>query len=289
MNIELFQQENLEKLPLFDLPVDFVVYDKIDGNLLKFYRGYPCKIDACIFAYLMKGNAKAQVNLWDFDIHEHDLVAIIPGSFIEINEVSDDIKVAIVGFSSSFLKTANQWNILLPMFNKPVMCPNDDLASIYSEMFACLSHAASFNFPVLSNSVMIEVLKGLLLAFNDNLKTGILTSRNTADTSSHESKIASEFLQLAFENYREEHKISFYAHQINLTLSHFCSVINRALGKTPQEIIKNMIIMDAQTQLKGSDSSVTSIATSLGFPTATAFNRYFRTYTGMTPLDYRNS
>ena len=99
----------------------------------------------------------------------------------------------------------------------------------------------------------------------------------------------SEFLQLAFENYREEHKISFYAHEVNLTLSHFCNVISKTTGMTPQEIIMNMIIMDAKTQLKGTQAPVSKIALSLGFPTPTTFTRYFRTYTGMTPQEYRNS
>ena len=58
---------------------------------------------------------------------------------------------------------------------------------------------------------------------------------------------------------------------------------------TPQEIIMNMIIMDAKTQLKGTPTPVSKIALSLGFPTPTTFTRYFRTYTGMTPQEYRNS
>lgn len=115
------------------------------------------------------------------------------------------------------------------------------------------------------------------------------TIANKRENQSRDHVVLSEFLQLAFENYREEHKISFYAHEVNLTLSHFCNVISKTTGMTPQEIIMNMIIMDAKTQLKGSDATVSKIAASLGFPTPTTFTRYFRTYTGMTPQEYRNS
>ena len=115
------------------------------------------------------------------------------------------------------------------------------------------------------------------------------TIANKRENQSRDHVILSEFLQLAFENYREEHKISFYAHEVNLTLSHFCNVISKTTVMTPQEIIMNMIIMDAKTQLKGSDATVSKIAASLGFPTPTTFTRYFRTYTGMTPQEYRNS
>ena len=287
MDINLFSQENLEKLPLFDLPVDYVVYDKINYELLKFYQGYPCKIDACVFAYVAQGRAKARVNLLEFEVKETDLATLIPGSFIEISEVSDDIRIDILAFSSSYLKSANVWSTILPLFNKPVMHTNSEAAAIYDEMFTFLTRASEAKTPMITGNVMTSVLNGLLSGIHEQLKNGSLKTDYSQYT--HENQIVNEFLQLAFENYREEHKISFYAHQINLTLSHFCSVISKATGKTPQEIIKNMLIMDAQTQLKGTSSSVTAIASSLGVPTATAFNRYFRTYTGMTPLEYRNS
>ena len=58
---------------------------------------------------------------------------------------------------------------------------------------------------------------------------------------------------------------------------------------TAQNIIMNLIIMDAKIQLKSSGVAVQDIARSLGFPSPTTFNRYFRTYTGMTPNDYRNA
>ena len=58
---------------------------------------------------------------------------------------------------------------------------------------------------------------------------------------------------------------------------------------TAQQIIMNLIIMDAKTQLINTDFPVQAIAHTLGFTSPTTFNRYFKTYTGMTPQEYRNS
>ena len=46
-----------------------------------------------------------------------------------------------------------------------------------------------------------------------------------------EYAVLKEFLQLVFENYKQEHKVSFYANEIGLTLSHFCATIKKATGK----------------------------------------------------------
>ena len=125
----------------------------------------------------------------------------------------------------------------------------------------------------------------------DILSNAIKSHRLRSDRrpTTREQEIVAQFLQIAFENYREEHRISFYAHEANLTLSHFCNVISKSIGMTPQEVIMNLIIMDAKTQLKRTSHTAARISASLNFSTPTSFNRYFRKYTGMTPQEYRKS
>jgi AraC family transcriptional activator of pobA len=282
---------NDAKLPQFDLPVDFIVYDDIEANLLSYYASFPCKIYACIFCYIVKGNISATINLWQYDIKESDFVVVLPGSFIQIKKVSPDTKISFYGYSSEFLKKMNFWKavspIMLDVFKKPIFSLDTELGDIYRDAFSLMTRASmlkkAFNSPVIAHCVMSLIIESIHNAIKENMIE--LDEKH----SSREQAIVAEFLQLAFENYREEHKISFYAREINLTLSHFCNVISKTTGMTPQEIIMNLIIMDAKTQLKGTDVTVTRIAVSLGFPTPTTFNRYFRTYTGMTPQEYRNS
>ncbi|MGM9803634.1 MAG: helix-turn-helix domain-containing protein [Muribaculaceae bacterium] len=278
-------------MPLMDLPVDFIVYDDITSDLLKFYASFPCKLQTCIFAYIVNGNVTATVNLWNYRLKANDFVVIVPGTFIQIQELSDDLKISFVGFSSSFLKNVNFWKvmspIMLPIFTKPIFHLSNEFGSLFSDAMSLLTRASQIKGNVITRQVAQSMMEILIEMLIQGMNNDLASSDKSMNT--REQQILSEFLQLAFENYREEHKISFYAHEVNLTLSHFCSVINKATGMTPQEIIMNMIIMDAKTQLKASHTPIASIAASLGFPTATTFTRYFRTYTNMTPQEYRNS
>ena len=279
------------KLPQFDMPMDFLVYDDIRKDLLSYYGAFPCKIYACVFCYITAGQVKASVNLWDHDIKAGDFVLVTPGSFIQIKEVSDDVRVSFMGFSSTFLKRLNFWKLISPLLvdliKQPVFSMGDELGGIYRDYFALMTRAsalpAAFQSEMIGHSAMNFLIESLHNAIQAKMVANVVTPHT------REQAIVSEFLQLAFENYREEHKITFYAHEVGLTLSHFCSVVSKTTGMTPQELIMHMIIMDAKTQLKGTTLTVSRIASSLGFSTATTFNRYFRTYTGMTPLAYRNS
>lgn len=285
--------DSVEKktIPMFDIPTDFVSYDKINSTLLKVYGNFPCKIEALIIALVMKGNVKASVNLWDYDIKENQIAVLIPGSFIQIREVSEDVQISVVGYSSEFIKKNNFWksmsSMLMMIYKNPIIDITSENASIINSFIGLTTRAEEIE----ENNIFLtpESTKHILGIFISSIMEALKISsaiKNNNKTN-RDSDIVAEFMRLAFENYREEHKISFYAREVNLTLSHFCNVISKSTGMTPQEVIMNLIIMDAKTQLKGTDNSVSKIASTLGFSTPTTFNRYFRTYTGVTPQAYR--
>lgn len=292
MGFELFKFQEHHKLPMFDLPLEFLSYDNINAQLLNFYNSFPCKIGALIIAYCIKGNVKARINLWDYNIKQYDFVVLTPGSFIQIHEASEDSQISFIGFSSAILRTINFWkkssHLLIPIFKCPVISTTPEVASVYGDAISLCSRLSEMNMISMAPDLLDNVLNIFIHAVATGINSSEGQSSDNEKNSTRDQQILAEFLQLAFENYREEHKLAFYAREVNLTLSHFCNVIRKATGQTPQDIIQSLIIMDAQSQLKGTDIPVGKIAESLGFSAPTTFNRYFRTYTGMTPQEYRH-
>lgn len=281
-----------QKHPPLEVSADFVVHERIGQDLMGYYGRGPCKIDACCLCYVVRGKFKATINLMEFEIVANDLVVLLPGGFLQVTEASDDALISFEGYSSSFLKKVNFWKIISPIMQyvikRPVFSLNEDMANFYRESFSIMTKAANFGGEFMTQSIAMSALvvavDMLAGAIKHNMVKGMVI-RN----SSRDQTIVGEFMQLALENYRSEHKISFYAREASLTLSHFCNVISKTTGMTAQHIIMNFIIMDAKTQLKDSDIPVQDIARILGFKSPTTFNRYFKTYTGITPQEYRNS
>ena len=50
-----------------------------------------------------------------------------------------------------------------------------------------------------------------------------------------------------------------------------------------------MVIMDAKAQLKSTNLPIKEISIGLGYSNVAFFDKYFRRYVGMSPLEYRNS
>ena len=92
-----------DALPKFDLPVDFVTDDSITGDILNQYGHFPCHIKAGVFVLCTRGTVRATINLSEYTITHNDFVTVLPGSFIQIHEVSSDTRVCFAGFSSEFI------------------------------------------------------------------------------------------------------------------------------------------------------------------------------------------
>ena len=88
-----------DALPKFDLPVDFVTDDSITGDILNQYGRFPCHIKAGVFVLCTRGTVRATINLSEYTITHNDFVTVLPGSFIQIHEVSSDTRRDLSGFS----------------------------------------------------------------------------------------------------------------------------------------------------------------------------------------------
>lgn len=281
-----------ETIPLFDLPVDFLVDDNIRGNILELYKMFPCQIKAGIFALCIEGEIKVTLNLHEYTVRKNDFVVIIPGSFIQIHSAGSQARVAFMGFSSNFIHAMNYWKYMTDHLSialiHPIIPLPESNAAFFLDTFSLLTKAANGQIQLFNKQIITSIMDIFYNALKIIYENVFSDFKEEKKKRPREYEVLKEFLQLVFENYKQEHKVSFYANEIGLTLSHFCATIRKATGKTAQDIIREFIIMDAKAQLKNGSDKINKIAKSLGF-SATAFNRFFLEYVKMTPLEYRNS
>jgi len=287
--MSLFSKIYKEPFPKYDIPIDYVMDDNVSGSILELYKMFPCKIKAGVFAICLSGGAKVTLNLSEYIVKENDFITVIPGSFLQIHEIYENTSLAFIGFSSNFINTINFWkNITLNLaevINNPILHLPREIAIFYRDSISLIMKAEEAPIKLLNSNIMASIMEVFYKIHAIIYKT---SNVQIAEKGPRELEVLREFIRLAFENYPQEHKATFYANEIGLTLSHFCATIKKATGKTAQDIIRQLIIMDAKAQLKSSDARINKIAKSLGF-TPTAFNRYFLEYVKMTPQEYRNS
>lgn len=277
-----------DALPKFDLPVDFVTDDSITGDILNQYGRFPCHIRAGVFVLCTRGTVRATINLSEYTITHNDFVTVLPGSFIQIHEVSSDTRVCFAGFSSEFISRVSYVETyldFLPMIlDNPIMALQEEVAQLYRNAFSLLIRAYSLP-NTLDNK---EILMSIFTIFFQGV--GELYKRckpTTNEPIKREHELYRQFIQLLMTHYTQEHEVSFYAKKCGVTPAHFSGAIRKASGHSPLAIITGIIIMNAKAQLKSTRLPVKEIAFSLGFNNLSFFNKYFRKHVKMTPQEYR--
>ena len=274
----------------FEISKDLVVHNKINKRVLNKYSHILCKVKAGLFVLCTKGTIRVKINLGEFTIRPNDFITLLPNTFFCIEKLSDDAEICVAAFSARFLESTSYIktisSIILNISRYPVVHLSDKVVEEYMMFFQLLVKTQNEQSSILFGDCLWHI--------QDILYKGVINMYEKYSTwkepiMNREKEIVHEFINLIWVHYTENRKVSYYAAELRLSLPHFSSVIKKATGLTARDIIANVVISDAKVQLKSTTSPIKEIAINLGYNNVTFFDKYFKRYVGMSPLEYRKS
>ena len=275
-------------IPLIDCPIDYI-FGEASGKVLNEYMRFPCKILCGVYAFMIKGKARATVNITQYDFHENDLIYLAPNSFFLVHEFSEDAQLSYIIFSSSFLEK-NAYSIRRPRLVTVDACQivnvTSEQAKIITDFSQLIDGAVNCSPSMLNSERMVHIYNLVHLVFQDYF---VANSDAVSKLMDRKTEIYHEYSELVMKHYHEWHHVSDYAEALHITVPHLCSTIKQASSRTAGDLIVEAILTDAKAQLKLSVTPIKEIAISLGFENVAFFNRFFKTHVGVTPKNYRNS
>lgn len=277
-----------KKIPLLDCPVDYLIGDA-SGKIMNEYGRFPCKIKCGVYAFIVRGHAKATINITQYDFHENDVLLLEPGSFLLIHEFTDDALVYYILFSSSFLDRntfSSRMSLEALQLKSPIIHLEQDQAEVITDMTKTLFKASNCQPSMLNSDKMVYIFNLLQTSYSHYARK---QEDYLVKPQDRKTEIYQEYTKKVLEHYTEWHHVSQYADAMRITLPHLCSTIKQVSDKTAGDIINEAILTDAKAQLKISGLQVKEIALSLGFDNVAFFNRFFKSHTGLTPKAYRNN
>jgi AraC-like DNA-binding protein len=276
------------EIPLIDCPIDYI-FGEASGKVLNEYMRFPCKILCGVYAFMVKGKARATVNITQYDFRENDVIYLAPNSFFLVHEFSEDAQLSYIIFSSSFLEK-NAYSLRRPLLMATEACQivnaTAEQAKIVNSFSQLLEDAVNCTPSMLNTERMVHIYNLVHLLFQDYF---VANSDNTSKSIDRKTEIYHEYSELVMKHYHEWHHVSDYAEALRITVPHLCSTIKQASHRTAGDLIAEAILTDAKAQLKLSATPIKEIAISLGFENVAFFNRFFKTHEGVTPRHYRNS
>lgn len=274
-------------LPQLDLPKDYVVGCNITEDILNFYR-QTCRLKAGIFGLCVEGTLRASINLTEYTLHKNDFFTLMPGTIIQFYEQNQNVRLSFIGFSSKFMGSINMikstMSSLPVIYENPAITLEEDVASFFVDYLSLMERIQAKG-----SSANPEVVKHILLTLLYGI-SGIYKGKSWPEqTATRSDEISKKFIQLVMEHYISNRQTAFYASQLSITSQHLCMIIKQKTGRSVSDIIADMVIMDAKSQLKSTDLTIQEISYALNFPNVSFFGKYFKRYVGVSPQKYRNS
>lgn len=294
-------KERFPKSDLIGIDEDICLVDiKYEDSKGDF--GYPCRLDGNVILFCIKGSINISVNLKEYKIQDDELIVCTAGDIINvarptINE-SGNWRIVMLTMSHKF---ASELRLdfksilnegILPL-ESPVIKVNETIRDILSDHMKLIAKVAADKGRLYKDSIhslissMVSVLASQWFTEIGNFKT---RKKSDSDTrSNHKRFVFEQFMKLVSDNYSEQRQMGFYADKLCLSPKYLSKLIKEVSGKAAPEWIEAYVMLEAKNLLKYSDMPIKEVVYRLNFPNQTAFYKYFKAHTGMTPTDYRNS
>ena len=85
----------------------------------------------------------------------------------------------------------------------------------------------------------------------------------------------------------QKRSVAYFADKLCVTSKYLSRICKTVCGKSASDIITNILLEESFALLLDFDKSVKTIAYDLGFTTQSAFGKYFKAKTGMSPIQFR--
>ncbi len=238
------------------------------------------------FLFLTKGMTRRSKALSPFEITENTFF-FLPAYQITNHEfMSDDTEGYFCHFNFEiFTNHLPQHNILrdfpfLQFIGNPIIeidaCIQPFILHILQRLEAEYQQEKIETFDIVT-----VYLLALFTEINRFYTPSVSTKKNTA------LMITQNFKDALSRHIYEKQKVTEYADLLSVSPNHLNKCVKTTTGQSAQDLLNEMILLEAKVLLKQTDMQISEIAYKLSQQNHSDFSRFFKSKTGMTPKDYK--
>lgn len=224
--------------------------------------------------FVVEGHGDVCINLKDYHLEKGGVILIGGDTILEVNEISPDTRLTSIVVRDSidipedvvFQTLPLEFDRLLRMFY--LIWDAIQLTPYRKKTIQNLLKAIVANIQEIKKEEEYSV----------NIE-GAMRTQN----------VFLQFKRLVHQHCLQERSIPFYANLLHVTPHHLSAVIKKASGQSVMFWINRATIQEAKLLLKSNDMMAYEIADRLNFPSASAFSKFFKRETGITPRAYQES
>ncbi|MDQ1855072.1 AraC family transcriptional regulator [Chryseobacterium sp. WLY505] len=249
----------------------------------------PFRMDYYALCVCTAGEINIEIDRQKYKVDVHSFLIAAPSTIVKFGKTSDDFTMKLLFFDKNFLikNISNPFIIeKMNLFSKgsySIIKTCEKNSSLLQNLLDYLDKKSQKE-----GKFTEEIIRTII--FNLLLETAeIIEQQTSADPAKKEEKkdLYLKFGKLIRENINRERTVQFYADQLHVSNKYLIEIIKKASGKTPHEVIDEALLKEAYVMLGNPDMTISEIAFELQFNSASAFGRFFKKHTTLSPSEYR--
>lgn len=250
----------------------------------------PCRIDAVTIIVCLRGQMEYEVNLHRYVMTQNSIVVNMPENIVQLCRFAQ-FEAYVVLISTQFLKAMPME--LLHRANASMSLSKHCLFHVPPQHILGLRPY----YELIQSSMLRvipeteEIARGLLQSFGFSI-IGLMKEfghpLGIGDRPLGRGRVLFDrFMSALIHDHQQQRAVGYYADQLCVSPKYLSTVIRHVSGKTPSEWICDYVTAEAKSLLHYSDLTAQEVSIRLNFSSQSAFGKFFRQQTGMTPMQFR--
>lgn len=253
----------------------------------------PCRIDGYAIIVVMAGEIDVEINGRPYCLGPDTLAVDFPENVLRVlrhegveayavlmsRRCFDDLHIDLAPLARIY--SDFRAHVVFPL-------PHAEVLPLY-HYFALLRHNAA-DFCEARRPVVRGLLRaGVFQLFDIIRRAAALPAATMQAAPGRQAQLFADFLALLADRCRSERTVQYYAGQMCLTPRHLSAVIKAYSGRGAAEWIADYVAMEAKRLLANPAANVQEVARQLGFPSQSAFGKFFKKAEGVGPAAWKQS
>ncbi len=100
-------------------------------------------------------------------------------------------------------------------------------------------------------------------------------------------ELTNRFKHSVEKNFIEQRQVSWYAGELSITPKHLGDVVKETIGRTPRQVIADLLVLEAKVLLRSTDNTISQVAQQLHFDDQAHFAHFIKQRCGLSPTELR--
>lgn len=247
------------------------------------------RVDYYAVCVCVAGEIGVEIDNFQYVLAKNEFLVLAPSTVLRFVQTDKQLRMKLLLFDKNFLLK----NIADPFFldklglfgerSFRVIRANEDDAN---KVFGLMEYLQDIS--QRTDRHVFNLVRTII--FNIVLEIAVIVENSTSyiDEGTEEgSCLFFRFTKLVQDKVTKHRDVSYYADCLSVSNKYLINVVKRASGKTPHQIIDEYIMKSAIALLGNPEKSVSDIAYAIGFNSVSAFGRFFKKYSYVSPSEYR--